>query len=449
MRTKTLTLSAGLLIVALVIVWVTTDEPSGAQDHPRLDADEPGADAPLAESLEPAPTPPGDARQAEQGPLNAAPGNGSEAGGVDRLIEYGRELGATLDFVKPWPDVEQLQALRSLTLASGVSSAELQSSWATLSVDDPGRVALIAAAAWAEEPNESTDQWLRSLASDWAEQGVVGEQCALAAVLAMDLGGRDGALELAAEELMELSGGDEDSPSFPGLAGIRTWHALRGLRSVDEGAWGPRFERWFAQDSPERRVNEELWALAVRSSADWRQRALDDAQKRMAVPDGALPGALLGGLAAFPDDPSGEAAPRLRQLAESERAGWIAGAAAKAIAASGGEASTAWFSTRLRGDLVARDQALEALRTWRVPAQPGPTLGRLAAMNPQLGDDADAQAALRLGMERAIDRLRFRRAPARKKNAAAALSAAAASLSPDDPWALQLGEWAHQLLSVN
>lgn len=453
MKPKQLLILSAALLAALGLIWMATDRgdaprdeldrgvvpsPGSTSSDAGLENFPEGATERATEPMEAAGLPP-------QGP---AEGTGSTEG-IARLIEYGRALGPELDFVKPWPDPAQLEKLRAITLVSGVSASELQQAAGALGANDPGRVALVAATAWAAEPDALTDQWLRGLAADWTEQGVIGEQGSLAAVLAMDLGGRTTALALAAEELMELSGGDEDSPSFAGLAGVRTWHALRGLERVDGAAWSARFERWFTQDTPERRVNEELWALAVRSSEDWRERTIQRANDVASGPVDQGVTAVTGGLESLPRSTSDVAARRIEQLAESERAGWISGAAAKSIAACGTEDSSRWLTARLRGGLIARDQALEALRTWRLPADPTSTLTRLGRMNTELRNDEGARAALSLGLQRAVDRLRFRRNSARRNDAAAALKAAAALLNQDDPWADQLAEWSRQLRGVN
>ena len=357
---------------------------------------------------------------------------------IAEIVAFGQALGAELDLVKPEPDPAQLERLRELTLSADLSVAELAAAAKLLEAGDAGRVALVLCTTWGAEPGPETDAWLRTLTEPWGRGSNGEEQEALAAVLALDLGGRVEALQATAQRMLDLADGDDDFGSFPGLTSVRAWHALRGIPVLEEGTFESFTDDWAERESDRPRVEEELWSLGVRSS--------------VAVADLAIAEALEGHSAAIValESLTDEAlVGDLRSLAEKKSTtvdeALTAAAALKGLVAGGTPDGIATVQGQLGGGLVPREQALEALRTWRRTPRQASTAGAMARFGATLDADADAQAAVALGLDRCVARVRFRRSDEDRRALRKSLQSALEGAAPEGAWAGKLRDWIAQL----
>ncbi len=400
----------------------------GEESAPDLFAPREREEAPIESALGPSPSEPDPSPTPRRDP----------SPGLAAIVAFGQSLGPELDLVKPEPDPAQLQRLRDLTLQAGLSVSELTAAAQALQAGDAGRVALVLCTTWGAQPGPESDAWLGSLTKPWGRGSNGQEQEALAAVLALDLGGRTEALMGVAQNLLDQADGDDDTASFPGLTSLRAWHALRGIPALAGGSLDAFVENWEERESDRPRVEEELWSLGVRSSVEVADLAIAEALEGHAVAIAALESVTDE---AFIGDLQGLAEKKPTTVEEA----LAAGAALKGLVASGSSDAIATVQNQLGAGLVPREQALEALRTWRRTPQQASTAGAMARLGATLRSDVDAQAAVAKGLERCVARVRFRRSKGERQALREALESALEESSESPAWAGKLRDWIAQL----
>lgn len=288
------------------------------------------------------------------------------------LVDLGREHPQALDFARAELDLDFAEELRARVLRDALDSAEILSALRQVPEDDPARAALVLALAWTPDSTRQAEATLLELALAPGRQANNAEQCALAAVRALGLRAQERALLLcAAAPLAQLTESQAD------LQSVRVWLALRELESAP-----PLTEHYLTAEPRPLRVQEELWAVVVRTGDPlWSEEALARAQEGEE--------AALAGVAVMQD--SAQLPALLACHAQAE--GWVAMATQKALLQyTEAEARQRWMA-----DLqvpARREGMLEALRSWRALPQRKRQLQNMLACLASLEPDPAAQAEL-------------------------------------------------------
>ena len=358
---------------------------------------------------------------------------GSTSSAVASIVALGAELGSRLDLVSPHPDPAMLGALRELVLSSDLDAATLRVGADEYERGDPRRVALVLASGWAAEHDVATDEWLLALAVDRETTSTGAEQESLAAILALDLAGREDAVEQSARAILE-GALDESDEGFPGLTRIRAWFALEALDRFE----GDRAEldQWLAATTQEHRIASELWALAGRTDPD----GYADVAVERAVAGDAEARACIETL-------TGERhRARLTELVErsdtDEAAPWVARSAARALVADAAQDSrNALLGALERASINDRDYLLEALHTWREPAQPERAYASQLLLMAELSSDEQARERIATDLERRIEQWLVRRDGQAESRLLTALAEVEGQLASDDAAIELLNAW--------
>ena len=331
--------------------------------------------------------------EARAGLGEASPAPESDEDPLDLLAELADRPAVELDLVSRAGLLPLLKEVRGIMETVRVPAPRLRARTGTFPTGDVRRLILVLATAWAEDADGSGETWLLELAGRWDLQSNDGEQEALAAVLALDLGGRRAALEQLVGYLLERHRGEASGEeSFPGMTRVRTWFAIRGLERF-EGP-DPVLEAWITDVAGEQRVAQELWALAVRSDPEvWGPRALASARS------GELAG--LAGVELLCDaDRVEELGELALEPGESASELWRACSAWRALVATDDERARALVVERLaEARPIEREMILEALKTWRASPGPETSLASLLVLRTLLEQDQEAVARLDAGLE--------------------------------------------------
>ncbi|MCC7015491.1 MAG: hypothetical protein IT454_23230 [Planctomycetes bacterium] len=376
-------------------------------------------------------------------PPTAPPDSAPAPHAIEELLALAERAGARLDFAKSELDAELVDQVRALVLERSVSAYELRNAALALAADDPRTSLLVLASAWSTGVDAEIDAWLARLAVQPEPGTPAAEQAALAAVHALDLGARELALANAADELWTRTD-TSGAHILPGLTHVRLWIALRGLDLAlplaEHELAGAR-----ASDTLPIRVREELWAAAVRGGdAAWRDEALE----RVREGDDAA----RAGVAAIADPDSADALASEFDRASVRRDAWTCIALAKALVQSPGNSSRAALLRALEAPAdgaFARDAALEALASFRLPRERVEELPRVLALARDLAHDEPALAALERGLERALGRVHASLASREQRaRLAAELERALATLPPDGSLARHAQAWIARLVGA-
>lgn len=338
----------------------------------------------------------------------------STAAALAGIFELAERLGPALDLVRPDPDPAVLQALRDLVEAGGLTTADLRGASETFARGDARRVALALAAAWAADQGPAADAWLTALGTDRAAESVGAEQESLAAVIALGIAGRSAALETTAADLIEAARNPE-SEGFPGLTRIRTWFALAELPRY--GGVATDLDRWIEGTGDQHRVNSELWALAVRTDPDRFGPTAVEAARTGVV------GARAGIESLTGPEHVDRLAALLTPAPGDPNALWAERAAARALAACGNAPSRRALVQALeRAGEVERELLVEALYTWREPAEPERVFASQLQLIAALESDADAAGRIADDLDRRLAQWMPRRTPASERRLLDALA---------------------------
>lgn len=358
---------------------------------------------------------------------------------LELLVELANRPAVELDLVNRAGLLPLLRDVRGIMETTKVPSSRLRARTGTFPTGDVRRLVLVLATAWAEDTDGSGETWLLELAGRWNLQSNDGEQEALAAVLALDLGGRREALEQLVGYLLERHRGEASGEeSFPGLTRVRTWFAIRGLERFEGPE--PVLEAWITGVAGEQRVAQELWALAVRSDPQvWGPRALASARS------GELAG--LAGVELLCDE---ERVEELVELAlepgESASELWRACSAWRALVATDDERARSLVVERLdEARPIEREMILEALKTWRPSPQPEASLASLLVLRTRLEQDQEAAGRLDAGLEEHWLHWYVRRDPEGETRMLSALELHGPALPAGSGSALLLDRWSEEL----
>lgn len=367
-----------LAALALVLIWNRAEErPEG---EPALDRRNPsGPDAARAVEHEPSIR---IAERVDAGPSSAAPS------ALEELLALARSSPERMDFARGVVDWELMDQLRELVLRSGLDAAGFLELCRSMELDDAARPALVIALAWCPDPGGVAAAHLQQWIDLPGRRSNIEEQCALAAVRALGFSGRGKRLQSWVEDRLHPGAGLDI-----GLQSVRVWIALQELNEPPDAAatWLLGDER---PDHLPERVQEELWALSVRSGdPTWSEEAL------LQAVDGSAP-ALSGVAALWAPDLQGD----LLRLHGKVR-GWARVAAQKGLLSMAtADCRAAWLAD-VR-DPGTRDGALEALRACSSPQSLRPDAVR--ELREGLSEDLEGLAILEDVLRRASLRRRVR-----------------------------------------
>lgn len=364
-----------ILALALVLAWSRLARRE-APEPPARELEHPPAG--MLAPLEPSPA------------RSEAMPQAGQADPMAALLALSRSSPERLDLARGVVDWEFMAELRDLVLQSRLDASEFIRRCSGMELEDGARPALVLALAWCPDPEGVAGQNLLQWIGLPGRRTNIEEQCALAAVRALGFSGRGAALENWLNERLQPGAGLEE-----GLQSVRAWIALQELESAPVAAASLLLGDEAPTHLPER-VQEELWASAVRSGDPaWNEEVLKQAI------DGSP--AALGGLA-FLRDPAQQGA--LLAL-HSDSNGWVRIAAQKALLSmAGGECIQAWLGDL--GNLTTRDGALEALRAWCSDRCADP--GAVASLRSALRTDEEALSVLESVLRRDALRARVRAA---------------------------------------